>query len=180
MLNTRVSRSSVGLSIGTLITIGPSPRTCISAGTGLRSHTAGAIAFAAIVHEREPLAFRIFKRQRVTTVALDDLAMLDATLVEPLQPPGECLPPHSQGGADDAARAAALARRRPVEEGEVGARTALRVRIKEVIRADIVLVDGSLHQPHSEGFGVEAAVVADFRGNRGQVVDAKQLHDFRL
>ena len=106
--------------------------------------------------------------------------MLDATLVEPLQPPGERFPPHAQGGADDAAGAAALARRRPVEEGQVGARTALRIRIEEVIRADIVLIDGALHQPHAEGLGVEAAVVADFRGNRGQVVDAEQLHDLRL
>jgi hypothetical protein len=47
-------------------------------------------------------------------------------------------------------RAAFLARRRPVEEGEIGARPRLAVGIKQVIRGNIVLVDGLLDQPHAE------------------------------
>ena len=51
-----------------------------------------------------------------------------------------------------------------------------RVGIEQVIGADVVLVDGLLHQPHAERAGVEAHVARRIGGDRGQMMDAGELH----
>jgi hypothetical protein len=46
-----------------------------------------------------------------------------------------------------------------------------------VIGADVVLVDGLLHQPQPHGLGVEVVVAARVRGYGGQMMNSRKLHD---
>ena len=68
---------------------------------------------------------------------------------------------------------------RPREKGEVGARVTLGVRIKEVVRAGIVLVDAALDQAHAEDSGVEVEVFLRRSGDGRDVVEAVDVsgHD---
>lgn len=75
-----------------------------------------------------------------------------------------------------AARSAAFLRHRPVEERQTGAGSALRVAIEQVVSTHVVLIYGALHQPHTEGLGVEVMVLPDRRRDSGQVMDAGKLH----
>ena len=133
-------------SSGTLSVIGPSPRIWCSAGTGLFSH-GYASPCAAVIDQAEALAFRVLEVERQAAVALGDLAGLarrprsDApSTTAKLSAPAmrrpvraiECVPRCSR-------------RRRPVEEGEVGAGPRQRVGVEQVIGAGVVLVDGLLH-----------------------------------
>ena len=137
------------------------------------------VARAGIVDQAQALAFRIFEVERQPPVAFGDLAALDAVLVEmgdpPVQPARD-----AQRRAGDRMRAAPLRRRRPVEEGDVGARACQPVGVEEVIGADVVLVHGLLDQAHAEHALVEAAVAGRIGGNRGQMVDAGELHGVEL
>jgi hypothetical protein len=45
-----------------------------------------------------------------------------------------------------------------------------------MIGADVVLIDGLLHQPHAEQAGIEGEIVARAGRDRGEMVDAGQLH----
>jgi hypothetical protein len=65
---------------------------------------------------------------------------------------------------------------RELEEGEVGPGAARLVRVEEVVDGGLVLVDGLLDQPQAEDPGVEVDVVLRVRGDRGDVVDALELH----
>ena len=160
-----------------LITIGPRPRIW-----KLRRNRAAVprgrrIAGAAIVHEGEPLAFRILESERQAAVALDDLAVRDLGFVEALHPPLQGgFTVHAQARTDDAARAAALAWHGPVEERQVGSGTALRVGIEQVVGAHVVLVDGAFDQPHAERLRVEAVILLDRRRDRGEVMNAGEFH----
>jgi hypothetical protein len=49
-----------------------------------------------------------------------------------------------------------------------------------MIGADVVLVDGLLDQPHAEQAGIKRQILSRFRRNRGQVVNACQLHRMLL
>ena len=162
---------------GTLSVIGPSPRTWCSDGTGLFAQGC-ALACPAIVDEAEALAFGILEIERQPAVALGDLAVLHTMLVEMLLPPVERLRAgNAERRARNRMRAAPLRRRRPVEEGDVGAGGREAVGVEEVIGADVVLVDGLLDEPHAEHALVEAAVARRVGRDRGQVVDAFELHD---
>ena len=134
-------------------------------------------ARAAVVDQAEALAFRILEIERQAAVALGDLAGLHAGCVEVLLPPLEALRARdAQAGAGDRMRAALLGRRRPVEEGEVGAGPRQRVGVEQVIGAGVVLVDGLLDHPHAHRAGVEALVARRVGRNRGQMMDAGELH----
>ena len=176
MFMTAVSTASVGARSGTESVIGPSPRTWLSAGNralrpGMR------FARAAVVDEAQALALRVLEIERQAAVALGDLAVLDAMLVEMRAPPVErVLACDAQRGARDRMRAAALRRRRPVEEGDVGAGRCEAVGIEEVIGADVVLVHRLLDEAHAEHALIEAAVPRRVGGDRGQMVDACELH----
>ena len=135
------------------------------------------IAGAAVIDERQALAFRILEVERHAPVALGQDAVPHVQFIEAADPPlerGRAV--DAQAGAHDAARAAPLARRRPVEEREIGAGAALRIRIEQVIRAHIVLVHRSLDQAHAQHLRVEAMVLSDLCGNGGEVVDAEEIH----
>src|SRR6185503_17251701 len=65
---------------------------------------------------------------------------------------------------------------RPIKEGDVGAWTALGVSVEEMICADVVLVDGALHETHAERLSIETMILANSRGNGREVVNAEQFH----
>ena len=135
------------------------------------------VAGTAVVDEREALALGILELKRQPAVALDDLTVRHLVFVEALQPPCQRrFTVHAEAGPDDAASPAALARCGPVEKGEVRARTAFGVGIEQVIGAHVVLVHRALDQPHAERPGVEAVVLLDRGGDRGEVMDARELH----
>jgi hypothetical protein len=144
----------------------------------LRRHRApipgsGWITRATIVDQGESLTLGILESEDVPVVPFEDVSVRDLVFLQPLCPPFQRgLPIHTQAGPHDAARAAAFARHGPVEEREVGAWVTLRVGIEEVVRAHVILVDGPLHQPHPKRLRIEAMVLLDSRGNRGEMVDA--------
>jgi len=113
----------------------------------------------------------------VTRPSIVAMSRWRSRLGEPLLPPRHAPPGNAQPGADNAVRAAFLARRRPVEEGEIGARPRLAVGIKQVIRGNIVLVAGLLDQPHAEHLRVELHVAGGVGGDGGQMMDAGELHE---
>ena len=135
-------------------------------------------AVAAIVDQREALAFRVLEVERHAAVALDDVAGLYARLVEALLPPREAFRARdAQARAHDRMGAALLGRRRPVEEGQVGARARQRIGVEQVIGRGVVLVHGLLHHAHAHRAGVEALVPGRVGRDRCQVMDAGELHD---
>ena len=103
---------------------------------------------------------------------------LDAVGAEPLGPEVERLvgadPP------DDAVHVsrpgAPVGHAGELEEGQIGAGAALLVGEEEVVDGRVVLVDRFLDQAQSQHPGVEVDVLLRVGGNRGDVVDALQLH----
>jgi hypothetical protein len=70
----------------------------------------------------------------------------------------------------------AARRARVLEEGQVGARRALLVGVEEVVDGRVVLVDGLLDEPQPEDPDVELDVRGRVARDRGDVVDAFELH----
>jgi hypothetical protein len=135
-------------------------------------------ADAAVIDERQALAFRILEMDRQPAVAYLGTGMADAMLAEPLRPIVESARARdAERRTGDRIGAAPLRRRRPVEEGEVGSRRGEAVGIEEVIGGDVVLVDGLLDQPEAEDIGVEIDIALGIGRNRGEVVDSGELHD---
>ena len=136
------------------------------------------LALAAIVDERQTLAFRILEIERQPAVALDDLADLHARLGQALAP---ILEAAAAGDAQAGARnrvVAGLARHgAEIEEGEIAAGRGFPVGIEEVIGADIVLVDGLLDQAHAERLGIESDIARRIGGHSRQMMDTGQFHD---
>ena len=109
---------------------------------------------------REALAFRVFEVERQPAVALDRSRRSQAVVAAA----GRFHQREARRLGDAQAPCATIAcvprrsrRRRPVEEGEVGARRGLAVGIEQVIGADVVLVHGLLDQPHAERPGCRSA-----------------------
>src|SRR6266568_2201978 len=102
---------------------------------------------------------------------------MSAGLLQPVPPkPKTVLAGDAQSRARNAVAAAPLGRRRKVEEGEVGAGIGAPVGVEQMIGADVVLVNGLLDQPHAEQAGVKGEILARLGGNRGQMVNPRQLH----
>jgi len=72
--------------------------------------------------------------------------------------------------------ASLLRRGRPNEEGQVGSWTPLPVCVEEMVRSDIVLIDGFLYQTHPEEVRVKIVVTARIRRDRREMVDTVELH----
>src|SRR5262245_5521556 len=70
----------------------------------------------------------------------------------------------------------ALPRARVLEEGDVVARRARLVPIEEVVDGRVVLVDALLDEAESQDARVEVDVARRVPGDRGDVVDAFELH----
>ena len=77
---------------------------------------------------------------------------------------------HHAGAGPPAHRAGVL------EEGEVGAGGALLVGVEEVVDGGVVLVDGLLDQAQAQDARVEVDVAGRVAGDRGDVMDAFELH----
>jgi len=73
--------------------------------------------------------------------------------------------------------ASLLRRGRPNEEGQVSAWSPLPVCVEEMVRSDIVLIDGFLYQTHPEEVRVEIVVTARVRRDRREMVDTVELHE---
>ena len=139
------------------------------------------IAAPTVVDQREPLALGILEVERGPAVPLPRALVRYAELAQALRPPPQRVHSvHAQMRPHDAVRASALGRRRPIEERDVRAGAARAVRVEEVVDPHVVLIHAPLHQPHPEHLAVEPAVVANARGDRGQVVESGELHGARL
>jgi hypothetical protein len=137
----------------------------------------GLLALPAVIDEAEALALEILEVEGEPAIALDDLGLRDAQVLEALLPPGERVSardPH--GSAGDAVGAALLAFDWPIEEGDVGAGRAASIGVEQVVSADVVLVDGLLHQPQPERLGVEGVIGRGVAGDGGEMMDAGELH----
>jgi hypothetical protein len=135
------------------------------------------IVRAAVVNQCQPLPLVILEIERQSPVALHDIAGCDALLVEPLFPPIQrFLPRDPQCGPHDRACSAPLGRHRPVEKSQVRARASLRIRVEEVVRRNIILVDRPLDEAHAHGLCVEVVVIANPGRDRGQVMNASEFH----
>ena len=137
--------------------IGPRPRIWCSAGTGLRSQ--GAPRPRRRRRPAEALALGVLEVERRAAVALGDRRCCT--------PSSSRRRATSRGVASPATRRPVRAiacvprrsrRDRPVEEGQVGAGRRHAVGVEQVVGADVVLVDGLLHQPHAQRVGVEGGL----------------------
>ena len=125
----------------------------------------------------QPLAFAVFERQRQPAVDFGDLAGVAARLLQTVPPVAEAFfAGDAQSGARNAVAAAPLRCCRKIEECEVGAGIGVSVGVEQMIGADVVLIDGLLDQPHAEQAGIKRQILPRFRGNRGQMVNPRQLH----
>jgi hypothetical protein len=77
---------------------------------------------------------------------------------------------------DHARARPAAPRARVLEEGDVGAGAPVLVGVEEVVDGRVVLVDRLLHEPEPEHADVEVHVSGRVARDRGDVVDAVQLH----
>jgi hypothetical protein len=135
------------------------------------------LALPAIVDEAEALAFEILEIEGEPPVTLNDPVTAHVEAVEAILPPLQgLLAVHAQGGLRDAVGAPPLALHGPVEEGDVRAGGRLRVRIEQMIGADIVLIDRLLHEAQTQRLGVEGMIAARVCGDGGQMVNSGQLH----
>jgi hypothetical protein len=119
---------------------------------------------SAVVTEHQTLVFPILERQRQSAVDLGDFADMAACPLQTGMPILEAvLAGDAQAGARDRVGAAAFGRRRKIEKGEIGAGIGFPVGVEQVICADVVLINGLLHQPHAQKAGVERQILARFR-----------------
>src|SRR5690606_1298870 len=108
-------------------------------------------ARAAVIDQRKALAFGILEVDGGASVARAYATVRDAGGGEAFLPPRKArLAGDAQPRAGNGIGAAPLRRRRPVEEGDVGAGRADAVGVEEVVGRYIVLVHRLLHQPEAE------------------------------
>src|SRR5690606_32501248 len=106
-----------------------------------------------------------------------DVGRHEASVTQPLRPELQRLfAADAQAGTTDRASAATFASDWPIEEGEVAARRGQPIGVKQMIGAGIILVDGLLDEPETERIGVELFVAGRIRGDRGEMVNASELH----
>ena len=176
MFMTAVSTASVGARSGTLSVIGPRPRIWCSAGTGLFAHGCASPAPPSSTRlSRWPSGSSKSSVSRPSRSAISPCFTRCSARCA-FHQSSVFAPGDAKRGAGDRMRAAPLRRRRPVEEGDVGAGRREAVGVEQMIGADVVLVDGLLDQPHAEHALVEAAVAGRVGRNRGQMMDAFELH----
>ena len=101
--------------------------------------------------------------------------MRNFQLIKPGDPPIQSLrSADAETGGTDAVVPVALSRAMgPVEKGEIAPGRSLGVRIKKVISAHVILVDGLFDQTHPENLRVKLMIAARIRGDGGDVMDSK-------
>ena len=118
------------------------------------------VALAAVVDQREPLAFRVLEveRQRGRRARRCRRCSMPASFRRCFHQRQARFAVNAQPGAGDGVVAPFFGACRQVEESDVGAGRAIAVGIEQVIGADVVLVDGLLDQPHAERLGIESSL----------------------
>ena len=118
-------------------------------------------AYIEILDEREMEAMDVDKRQTTIAESVFDGASLHAVLLEARGPVLEASRRHFQARFDGETvpEARFITGGGPGKERQVGAGTAFRVSVKEVVGAGVVLVHRSLHQMHAQDAGVEIHVL---------------------
>ena len=128
--------------------------------------------------EREAEAVRIDQRQDLVAEPRLARAQAGAVSFQTRSPEAEAARRHLQTHLDG--EPVAETRRcelGPGEEGEVRARMTFRVRVEEVVRARIVLIDALLDEAHAEHARVEVQVLLGRPGDGGDVMEtADALH----
>ena len=117
--------------------------------------------------------FGILEAERLA-VGLDLVALRAQPLGPELERVGRAHPPDD--GVHHPVAGLAEPRVRVLEEGDVGARVPLLVRVEEVVDGRIVLVHGLLHEPEPENAGVEVEVPGRVGRDARHVVDAVEPH----
>jgi hypothetical protein len=130
-----------------------------------------------IINETKTLSFGILKIEGQSPVPLGNAFMMDIVTSKAAPPPVEgVFSGYPQPRPDNAVGAPLLRCGWPNKEGQVGAWTPLAVRIKKMVRSDIVLIDGLLYQTHAEDVRVETVITARVRRNCCEMVDTVELH----
>src|SRR5262249_28064129 len=126
----------------------------------------------------QPLPLGVAERQDRPTRALLDALMRDAKLVEAQRPPVErgAIRRAQQNRGDGSRAATGGASVGPVEEGQLGTRVSDLIAIEEMVRRDIVWVDGLLAQPHAQSLRVERDVARRVTSDGGDVVQPADPH----
>jgi hypothetical protein len=136
-----------------------------------------AVPRTAVVDQHKALPLAILERQGQPAVDLDHLAGHAARLLQAIPPePQRLFAGDAQAGARDRVGSTPFGGGRKIEEGEVRARVGFAVGVEQMVGRDVVLIDRLLDQPHAEQAGVKGEVLARLGGNRGQVVNSRQLH----
>src|SRR6266581_3159012 len=149
MFITPVRTCSVRARSCTVSTIGPRPLIWCSRHRALLPRRGW--PRAAVIDQHQPLAFAVFERQRQTAVDFGDLRRMAAGFLEAVPPVTKAFfAGDAQSGAGNAVGSAPLRRGREIEESKVSAGIGVSVGVEQMIGADVVLIDGLLHQPHAE------------------------------
>jgi hypothetical protein len=127
--------------------------------------------------EGEALPLVVLEIEAKPTVSLDDTIMWHAVFVKALSPPRQGLAAvNAETRSRDAlAPSLFLWHMWPIKECEIIARAGNAVGVKQMIGADIVLIDRAFDQTHAECLGVKGVVLLDFGGHRREVVNACEL-----
>ena len=129
----------------------------------------------------QSLPLRVLEVEHRAAVPLRDGLVRDIEHLEALLPPREArLARHAQAGADHTTRAPTLPRGGPVEERDVRAGRRHAVGVEKMIGRDVVLVHRLLHEAKPERLRVKAMIARRVGGDRGQMVEAGELHGGHL
>ncbi|KPK05443.1 MAG: hypothetical protein AMJ56_15835, partial [Anaerolineae bacterium SG8_19] len=103
----------------------------------------------------------------------------DPTAIKTLDPVIQSRPTiHPESGGGNAIRSSKIKPNvGPVKKGHIGAGTADFVGVKEVIGADIILVDRFFDQSQTEEIRIKIGILADSGRNGRDVMDTVKLHD---
>lgn len=129
-----------------------------------------------ICGQAETLALGVLEIECGAAIQRGGFANGQAVVAQPCHPVVEARLVHPQPGAADRMRPAPLARDRPVEERQIRARAARAIGEEQMVSRGVVLVDGLLDTPESQHLPVETVVGGGVGGDRGQVVNAGELH----
>ena len=63
----------------------------------------------------------------------------------------------------------------PIEKSEITPGRPLSIGVKQVVSADVILINGLLDQAHPENLGIELVIGPRLSGDRGDMMDSKQF-----
>ncbi len=133
-------------------------------------------AYAAIIGQAQPLAFRVLKIENCATGNLKYVASFDALSFEVIAPPIEAFnPTHAQSCPRNTVCAAPFTMDGPIEKGNVSPRRCQPIGIEQMICAGVILIDGFLDKSKPERVGIEATIARCISGNGCQMMQPCEL-----